>query len=53
MLTLINVLGVREGKWTQNLLTTVKALGLLAIVGVALAAPAAQPVTVAGRRRSR
>ncbi|MBM3881384.1 MAG: amino acid permease [Verrucomicrobia bacterium] len=39
-LTLINILGVREGKWTQNTLTTVKALGLLFIVGAALAAPA-------------
>jgi basic amino acid/polyamine antiporter, APA family len=28
----INVLGVRAGKWTQNLLTAVKYLGLLAIV---------------------
>lgn len=36
LLTLVNVLGVRQGKWTQNLLTTVKALGLLAIVGVAV-----------------
>ncbi|MFH1919965.1 MAG: amino acid permease [Planctomycetota bacterium] len=41
--TAINVLGVRQGKWTQNLLTTVKALGLLAIVGVALIAPQAAP----------
>jgi amino acid transporter len=39
VLTGINILGVREGKWTQNLLTIVKALGLLAIVGVALFAP--------------
>lgn len=39
ILTMINILGVKEGKWTQNLLTTVKALGLLAIVGVALVAP--------------
>ncbi len=39
VLTVINILGVKEGKWTQNLLTTVKALGLLAIVGVAVAAP--------------
>ena len=28
----INIVGVWEGKWTQNLLTTVKVLGLLAIV---------------------
>ncbi len=40
VLTALNVLGVREGKWTQNLLTTAKALGLLAIVGIALVAPA-------------
>ncbi len=35
VLTTINVLGVRQGKWTQNLLTTAKALGLLLIVGAA------------------
>ena len=39
ILTIINILGVKEGKWTQNLLTVVKALGLLAIVGVAIIAP--------------
>jgi amino acid transporter len=39
ILTAINILGVKEGKWTQNLLTVVKALGLLAIVGVAVIAP--------------
>lgn len=35
VLTLINVLGVREGKWTQNLLTMAKAAGLLLIVATA------------------
>jgi len=35
VLTCINVLGVRQGKWTQNLLTVVKALGLLSIVAIA------------------
>ena len=39
ILTVVNILGVQEGKWTQNLLTTAKVLGLLAIVGVALIAP--------------
>jgi APA family basic amino acid/polyamine antiporter len=39
VLTIINILGVTQGKWTQNLLTTVKALGLLAIVGVAILSP--------------
>jgi len=38
-LTIINIVGVRAGKWTQNLLTSVKVLGLLAIVGVAIFAP--------------
>ncbi|MCX5645289.1 MAG: amino acid permease [Phycisphaerae bacterium] len=42
LLTAINIVGVRQGKWTQNLLTTVKALGLLAIALVALKAPANQ-----------
>ena len=39
----INILGVREGKWTQNLLTAVKVLGLAAVVvaGFCFAAPAA------------
>ena len=43
VLTGINVLGVREGKWTQNLLTAVKVLGLAAVVvaGFCFAAPAA------------
>ncbi len=39
VLTIINILGVKEGKWTQNILTVVKALGLLAIVFVAIIAP--------------
>ncbi|HOW69717.1 MAG TPA: amino acid permease [Phycisphaerae bacterium] len=39
VLTVINVAGVRQGKWTQNLLTGVKVLGLAAIVGVAVCAP--------------
>jgi len=39
VLTAVNVIGVPQGKWTQNVLTTVKAIGLLAIVAVAVAAP--------------
>jgi len=39
VLTMINAAGVREGKWTQNLLTVVKALGILIVVVVALLAP--------------
>ncbi|MHC4187737.1 MAG: APC family permease, partial [Planctomycetota bacterium] len=45
ILTVINIIGVKEGKWTQNILTTVKALGLLAIVGVAIAAPKSSHTT--------
>jgi amino acid transporter len=40
VLTGINILGVRQGKWTQNLLTAVKVAGLGAIVILALLAPA-------------
>ena len=47
VLTIINILGVKQGKWTQNLLTTAKALGLLAIVGVAVAAPRGAGTAVA------
>lgn len=46
VLTIINILGVRQGKWTQNLLTTAKALGLLAIVAVAVLAPRGAPAAV-------
>jgi len=36
LLSLVNVLGVREGKWTQNALTVSKVLGLsvIALIGV-------------------
>jgi amino acid transporter len=39
VLTVINILGVRTGKWTQNLLTSAKVAGLLGIVAVGLLAP--------------
>ncbi len=39
ILTAINILGVREGKWTQNILTMLKVLGLAAIVVLAFLAP--------------
>ncbi|MHC4737896.1 MAG: APC family permease [Planctomycetota bacterium] len=38
VLTGVNILGVKQGKWTQNFLTVVKATGLLAIVAVGLLA---------------
>jgi len=39
-LTCINILGVRQGKWTQNILTVVKSLALAAIIVVGLFAQA-------------
>lgn len=38
LLTTINVIGVRQGKWTQNLLTLAKAAGLGLIIVAAIAA---------------
>jgi amino acid transporter len=42
VLTTINILGVKAGKWAQNLLTGAKVLGLLAVIGVAVLAPPAR-----------
>ena len=39
VLTAINMLGVRESKWTQNLLTVVKVVGLLFVVVAGMLAP--------------
>jgi basic amino acid/polyamine antiporter, APA family len=47
VMTVINVLGVTQGKWTQNLLTVVKVLGLLGIVVVAVLASSAATVETA------
>jgi APA family basic amino acid/polyamine antiporter len=43
VLTVINILGVKAGKWTQNLLTVAKILGLVAISVVGLTAPPTTP----------
>ena len=45
ILTFVNILGVRQGKWTQNFLTTLKILSLILIFGVGmfLLAPADKP----------
>ena len=49
VLTAVNILGVREGKWTQNVLTIAKVLGLAAIVAVGFtyAAPPRHAATAA------
>ena len=44
--TMINILGVRKSTWTQNILTTTKAVGLLFIVGVAFAGSTRQAAPV-------
>jgi len=44
VLTLINILNVKAGKWTQNLLTLAKILGLVAISIAGLLAPEVQPL---------
>ncbi len=45
-LTAVNIMGVQQGKWTQNLLTAAKVLGLLLVVAVGLfAALPSEPVT--------
>jgi basic amino acid/polyamine antiporter, APA family len=44
-LTVVNVVSVKQGKWTQNVLTIAKTVGLLAIIGVGLFGTRAAPVT--------
>jgi amino acid transporter len=46
VLTGINIMGVKAGKWTQNLLTITKILGLLAISAAGLSAPEQVPHVV-------
>ncbi|MCS7263999.1 MAG: amino acid permease [Armatimonadetes bacterium] len=36
VLTTLNIMGVQQGKWTQNLLTSAKVLGLLLVVAVGI-----------------
>ena len=47
-LTIIHILGVRQGKWTQNLLTVAKAVGLLVIAIVAFSAKEAPAAPAPG-----
>ena len=39
ILTILNSVGIRQGKWTQNLLSTVKVLGLLVIFFAGIISP--------------
>ena len=54
VLSLINLLGVKQGKWTQNILTTAKVLGLLlvAVVGLFFSAPRTAAAASAAVRRA-
>lgn len=52
VLTAVNVWGVREGKWTQNVLTIAKILGLAAIVAVGFSCSAPAPVATASEGTS-
>lgn len=49
VLTVVNILGVQSGKWTQNVLSVVKVVGLVAIVAIAylFASPAPLPAAAA------
>ncbi|RKX39879.1 MAG: amino acid permease, partial [Verrucomicrobia bacterium] len=48
VLTLVNMMGVRESKWTQNALTVVKVAGLLFVIVAGLLAPGGQGLPRAG-----
>jgi amino acid transporter len=41
LLTSLNIAGLKEGKWTQNLLTACVVIGLLSVAGAGFLAPAA------------
>lgn len=41
LLTLLNILGLQQGKWAQNILTLAKIVGVLLIIAVGVLAPAA------------
>jgi basic amino acid/polyamine antiporter, APA family len=43
LLTTLNIVGITQGKWTQNLLTVAKVLGLLLVIGVGIFVATAQP----------
>ena len=48
VLTTLNVLGTSQGKWAQNLLTILIAVGLLAVVAVSFGRPPAPSSAAAG-----
>lgn len=49
VLTGMNMLGVRQGRWTQNTLTTLKIVAVLAIVAVGMLSPGPHEAVAGGR----
>lgn len=47
LLTAINIIGVTMGKWTQNVLTAAKVLGMAVIIIVGFSAPPPEPAAAA------
>jgi amino acid transporter len=47
VLTVINIMGVRQGTGVQSALTTIEVLGVVLIIGAGLIAPAAAPAATA------
>jgi basic amino acid/polyamine antiporter, APA family len=47
VLTFLNVIGINAGKWTQNLLTAAKVLGLLLVIGAGIFLATAEPASAA------
>ncbi|MBF2064830.1 MAG: amino acid permease [Calothrix sp. C42_A2020_038] len=45
LLTFLNIKGINAGRWTQNLLTAAKILGLLLVIGVGIFIANAQPAS--------
>jgi len=47
ILTALNLMGAQKGKWTQNLLTTIKLIGLFSVVVVGMIFPSSPSLMVA------
>lgn len=48
ILSILNILGVKTGKWTQNILTLIKVVGLLILFGIGMVygkEPVVQPIS--------
>ncbi|MCP4133095.1 MAG: APC family permease [bacterium] len=48
LLTVINLFGIKEGKWAQKILTSGILLGLLALIGIAFSKPGVEAAATAG-----